>query len=383
MPEPIEIAFYQFGIRLFQSSALHRRCTAQSYSDPSVPLSGADCVVMLRHSLRALDSAFVQLARIAKLDDVRVEMGKALIGESLRLWNDWSQLSTVQLHDEDFDNEPFLENAERIDDFAQQLSGVQRDAKCEQWYCLGKIICDGYWVAPWLRPQPSGSKSERHRERPSAEKRTPKWEWVSEAEVRELCQELGTDDDELLPSITDKREFAEKVPFDPRRDETWWRVELGLAAMKGRYAEAFGPTAGDTESGDVPTPPANGESAADSRLRAGGYLGLWLDDNRRTITREGFEGQVVDLSHSRLDWAIVKSLTKGRDTWTSRDVVAGQWEEHGVARKPAKGTVDDRISDLNRKLGDLGIRIVSRRKGGMRLEDMAPPPQDSPESCGV
>ena len=103
-----------------------------------------------------------------------------------------------------------------------------------------------------------------------------------------------------------------------------------------------------------------------------GYLGLQLDGARRIIKRAGYDDH-VDLAHSCLHWAILEKLEEARDRFLPTDSLIAIWEAVGVARKPAPGTVDATISELRKKLRVLGIDILSVRKVGRRLTEMAVP----------
>lgn len=106
-------------------------------------------------------------------------------------------------------------------------------------------------------------------------------------------------------------------------------------------------------------------------LPMAGDLRLRVDDARRTISRDGFEA-TVKLQDSRIQWAIFKKLVENRDVPVAHDAIAALWEEHGIARRPSVGTVNDAVGDLRTALTAIGLTIVVKRKVGRLLAELPP-----------
>jgi hypothetical protein len=233
MLKAIEVAFYQFGLRLSRCHELHDRCTEKEASEPTGTFAGADCVVMLKHTLRSLDSAYAQLAQIAGCGSADTESGKALIQDIIKTWKKWSRLSTVELHDEYFDDSPVLDGFERIEVFIQGL--LEKPAcvgtKCEQWYELGKEICCGYWRGLCERPRPAGAHTTGDDEQSAQVKQNPQLRWSCEATVRELMKEVGVTEKDLVPELENKGASRGLLPGDIDRDEIWYRAESALSGL--------------------------------------------------------------------------------------------------------------------------------------------------------
>ena len=98
------------------------------------------------------------------------------------------------------------------------------------------------------------------------------------------------------------------------------------------------------------------------------YLGLQLDEGRRTVGREGVE-VVVDMGNSPLWWALLVKFCSRRGRYTSVDQLRSVWEEHGRESSPEIGTVRDTISHLRKRLSPLRVLIANSREIGYRLED--------------
>lgn len=104
-------------------------------------------------------------------------------------------------------------------------------------------------------------------------------------------------------------------------------------------------------------------------LPAAGYLGLRVDDARRTISRDGYTA-VVNLQASALQWAIFKKLFANRDFPLAPEAIRAVWKTHGVEPDPSDGTVNDTVSELRAALKPLGVTIASRRRFGRLLAEI-------------
>lgn len=128
-------------------------------------------------------------------------------------------------------------------------------------------------------------------------------------------------------------------------------------------------------------PPSPSEQVQpESQLSSPGYFGLRVDDDRRAITRAGFTA-VVNLQDSRIKWAIFKKLAENRDVPVAPEAIVALWEEHGTARKPSDGTVNDAVGELRTDLKAIGLTIKVKRMVGRLLAEL-PPPADKRQAEG-
>jgi hypothetical protein len=136
--------------------------------------------------------------------------------------------------------------------------------------------------------------------------------------------------------------------------------------LQKRFAVETAEKAGQVQTDEQP--PAQQEPP----LPRAGYLGLRVDDDRRTISREGFTG-VVNLQDSRIKWAIFKKLAQNRDVPVAPEAIIALWDAHGIARKPSDGTVNDAVGELRASVKAIGLTIVVKRKVGRLLAELPPP----------
>jgi DNA-binding response OmpR family regulator len=99
-----------------------------------------------------------------------------------------------------------------------------------------------------------------------------------------------------------------------------------------------------------------------------GYLGLILDQGRHKVRRVG-EVEEVDLSWSRLMWALLEKLCRSGDYICSRSQLRLVWENIGLAANPEDGTINAAISDLRKELEPLSLKIANCRGTGWMLEE--------------
>jgi hypothetical protein len=102
-----------------------------------------------------------------------------------------------------------------------------------------------------------------------------------------------------------------------------------------------------------------------------GYLGLEFDEGHYVVRRAGYAAE-VDLSRSKLRWGLLLAFAEARGSLLSDKRLMDVWEKHGQAKKPAKGTVADTISDLNEKIACLGLHIDCARGMGRKLVSQEP-----------
>jgi DNA-binding winged helix-turn-helix (wHTH) protein len=100
-----------------------------------------------------------------------------------------------------------------------------------------------------------------------------------------------------------------------------------------------------------------------------GYLALELNEGEQRVRRQG---HTVDLSHSPLQWSILKALVDAQGIPLSEDQLRRVWDRYGVARKPTSGTITDAISEVRRAIEPLGVSIKSLRKLGRKLVPVSP-----------
>ena len=183
--------------------------------------------------------------------------------------------------------------------------------------------------------------------------------------MRRLLEEAGVAEQDLFPVIDGSDENSKLLPYDRTEYWAWYRVEAGLQKLLAKsplnLAQEDNSRLQQASSTIQPEPPPK-----PGQLLSG-YLGLIFDDERCLVRRAGCDGE-FDCSHSRLDWAILNCWKRTVISWLRRDRVAGIWESSGVAKRPSKGTVNDRLSDLSGRLARLKLKIRSSRMVGVRLE---------------
>jgi hypothetical protein len=96
------------------------------------------------------------------------------------------------------------------------------------------------------------------------------------------------------------------------------------------------------------------------------YLGLLFDDNSKTIRREGPDS-VADFSSDIFGFELVRLFARYPDRVFQREDLFRFWAKHGVESRPQDNTIFDRISDVNKILSSINVRIRKQRKGGWTL----------------
>lgn len=104
------------------------------------------------------------------------------------------------------------------------------------------------------------------------------------------------------------------------------------------------------------------------------YLGLILNEGRRTVRRDGeqWEEKTVDLSSRPTEWTLLKRLVREKGTIVSPSALENElWRESEVEDKPdhPKDAIAAHISKLRTSLRPLGVKITNRRNVGYWLED--------------
>jgi hypothetical protein len=154
-----------------------------------------------------------------------------------------------------------------------------------------------------------------------------------------------------------------------REDVYTWRVLLHPFDWAIRAFDEVAKTAEASPKPPLTAPPALGVEQQKPPLPTAGYLGLRVDDERRTITRDGYSA-VVNLQPSALQWEIFKKLASVRDVPLAPDAIRGVWKTHGVEPDPSDGTVNDTVSELRGALKPIGIAVASRRRLGRLLTEI-------------
>lgn len=165
---------------------------------------------------------------------------------------------------------------------------------------------------------------------------------------------------------------------DGRADSGVERIEavidfLRNATGETQHAAASGSMTGEAEKAGQVQPDEQLPAQQEPPLPPAGYMGLGVDDKRRTITRDGFTA-TINLQTSALQWAVFKKLAGNRDVPLSHDAIRAVWATHGVESDPSDGTVNDAVSALRAALKPIGITIVSRRKLGRLLAELPKEP---------
>ncbi|HWB11541.1 MAG TPA: hypothetical protein VG826_20085 [Pirellulales bacterium] len=196
---------------------------------------------------------------------------------------------------------------------------------------------------------------------------------IDEQEAAEFALSRGYVPAELRELVADR--CLGKPPCDEQGDEVEIKRFLWL---QGKTHDTAVQTLPGATGPFMPAPaeltsaefPAADESV--SRLPPAGYLGLRVDDARRTITRDGFPA-TVNLQDSRILWAIFKKLVLNHDVPVAHEAIVGLWEANGVARMPSVGTVNDAVAELRNQLKAIGITIEVKRKVGRLLAELPLP----------
>ena len=370
MATAIEAASYRLGIRLTQCREIHRRAFGGRPAGPSPSSVGPDDVVLAKRAIRELEIAFQEFCQLANPCDGVPQAGMALIRNCQRLWKSWSQTPTVQLHNEmePMDDMEFTDTLQALDDRIVQIAEDTAPPvdRRNTWFLLGEQIADGGWETPSDRAWVVSVLKRQPKKTPVIHRyEDGMWTWTDSEEVRELMRAVAAKRADLLPNIEDNAASRRLLPYDRIDYWPWFKIEAGLRTLLN--AVPLSPTETSGSETLVPSTPAQeSRGASPAQLRAG-YLGLVFSDERFTLSRRGY-AEILDFSTSRLGWAILKTLEKNGDSWLSRDRIKAIWEDAGVARRPADGTVNDRISELSRNLSALGLKIKSSRQIGVRLE---------------
>jgi len=210
------------------------------------------------------------------------------------------------------------------------------------WYELGLVIADG-----------QGDDS--------------CWVWHDSQLVHDKLQLLGLPEEDLF-DVTQIEEPAKEVVGIANLPPAYWYwgvLEKGFALLRTRANRISDRVLA------VPN-----ELRRNSSDETNGYLGLQFDDERRSVSRTGYPGK-LDLSDSRLNWALLRALSDKRDGILSNEQLRRIWSKYGTAPNPAPGTINTQISVLSRKIETLGLKIVSKRGLGRRLVDVGPKPPDN------
>ena len=182
----------------------------------------------------------------------------------------------------------------------------------------------------------------------------------------------------LLESEAASRVDAEYSQFqaDFEVDRKVILAERRKAALGNGQTQEAGPAAvamhRTPATTEAPASLALGAEQQETPLLPVGYLSLRVDDDRRTIKRDGYTA-VVNLQDSRIKWAIFKKLAENRDIPVAPEAIVAIWETNGIARKPSAGTVNDAIGELRTALKAIGLTIVVKRGVGRLLAELRPP----------
>ncbi len=95
------------------------------------------------------------------------------------------------------------------------------------------------------------------------------------------------------------------------------------------------------------------------------YLGLTLDPQKFTVSREGYP----ELKLTRLPYEMMLILMTNQDTPSRVDALTKAWSNAGLSETPEIGTVRAAVHRLKRILGNLGITIKNSKNIGWCLQE--------------
>jgi hypothetical protein len=102
-----------------------------------------------------------------------------------------------------------------------------------------------------------------------------------------------------------------------------------------------------------------------------GYLGLIWNEETREVGRVNMH-ITLDLSASRIYWCLLMFFIKKRTCRSIIDDIMEVWADVGRAENPKEGTVVSTISEINKYLIELKVKIVNIRNMGYVLEEWTP-----------
>jgi hypothetical protein len=333
MPELIEVASYQFGIRLAQCRILGRTCISNASDDP-VALPAGDTVAFIEDALRKLDSAFRQLTDAANPKDVLTVAGKKLIRNCEYLWGRWEQVPLSQLFEEYHgETSPYLDNTKRLEDLANQIiAGLGECAlQATSWFALGLNICDGYWGFPfdYFRPVPSPRTQE------------PGGVWGNQKEVERLLADVKVGLDQLCPEVLDTQFLYGR--------ELWGRVEAGLAKLPPLPLDDSVVDGADADMNWIPS-----------------YLGLNFDTGRQQVKRKGYE----PIQLTMVPWALCRAIAKCKSVYATQDELAKAWKSCNRDTPTNPSSIAAAVNALKNQVAALGVSIENKRNVGWRFVEI-------------
>lgn len=323
MPEPVEVALYQFGVRLTQVRILHGDCIEAAPEDSDQP--ACDWVVFVQHGIAALDRAFDYLTETVNLDATSSAAGKALIRDCAALWEKWSQLPLRRLCECSRESR-LHRNIENLIALVQRrlpLLGPAKE-KAEKWFALGRQICEGYWEEHLERPEPVGRPHETRKRLPRPQQQQPEWIWIDREKLDCTITETSTTLEQLCPTIS-REQAASLLPYQSERFETWFRVEAGLAGLipplrtaATRNIQSEGNDVESTTSPSRESASAGGDlssASQDDKQRLRLQVDIendvaYLDGEPVTFDDAGARCYVVALIAARGDWLGPKALAE-------------------------------------------------------------------------
>ncbi len=203
-----------------------------------------------------------------------------MIRNCRRLWKSWSQIPTVQLHNEveAMDDMEFTETLQALDDRIVQIAedtaapGDRRNI----WFRLGEQIADGGWEFPRDRAWVVSALKRQPKESPVIHRyEDAAWTWSDLEEVQELIRAAAANEADLLPSIDESAASRRLLPYDRIDYWPWFKIEAGLQAMLVSAQQVQHPQANGAAAQTTP-----GDGDAREERHAGPGRPRWDKDHR-------------------------------------------------------------------------------------------------------